>query len=75
MAEEEIPPPYLIDEKEGQLKQGSWGQQETKEDDLGEETEGLTLVDARNVFNEISCLAMLCMVRHRWPSGVIFALN
>ena len=35
MAEEEIPPPYLIGKKEGQLTQGSWGQQETKEDKAG----------------------------------------
>ena len=30
---------------------------------------GTTLVDACNGFNELSRLAMLCTVRHRWPAG------
>ena len=46
-----------------------------KEEEVGEETESLTLIDARNVFNDLSCLAMLWTVRHYWPSGSIFALN
>ena len=30
---------------------------------------GTTLVDARNGFSELSRLAMLWTVRHRWPPG------
>jgi hypothetical protein len=37
--------------------------------------EGLTLIDARNGFNELSCYAMLWTARHRWPKGVGFAFN
>jgi hypothetical protein len=37
--------------------------------------EGLTLVDARNGFNKLSCYAMLWTARHRWPKGVRFAFN
>ena len=33
------------------------------------------LVDARNEFNELSRLAMLWTVRHRWLAGARFALN
>ena len=33
------------------------------------------LVDSRNGFNELSRLAMICTVRHRWPAGEIFAFN
>ena len=36
---------------------------------------GTTLVDARNRLNELSCLAMLWTVRHRWSSGARFAFN
>ena len=36
---------------------------------------GITLVDARNVFNEMIRLAMLWNVRHCWPAGVTFAFN
>ena len=39
------------------------------------EPSGTTLVDARNGFNELSRLAMLWTVRHRWPAGVRFAFN
>ena len=34
-----------------------------------------TLVDARNEFNELSRLAMLWTVRHRWPAGARFTFN
>jgi hypothetical protein len=37
--------------------------------------EGLTLVDARNGFNELSRYAMLWTARHRWPKGARFAFN
>ena len=39
------------------------------------EPSGTTLVDARNGFNELSRLAMLWTVRHRWPAGARFAFN
>ena len=39
------------------------------------EPSGTTLVDARNRFNEVSRLAMLWTVQHRWPAGAIFAFN
>ena len=39
------------------------------------EPNGITLVDAGNVFNELSRLAMLWTVRHRWPAGARFAFN
>ena len=40
-------------------------------DFLTQDTEpsGTTLVDACNGFNELSRLAMLWTVRHRWPAG------
>ena len=34
-----------------------------------------TLVDARNGFNELSRLAMVWTVRHRWPAGARFSFN
>jgi hypothetical protein len=37
--------------------------------------EGLTLVDARNGFNELYSYAMLWTARHRWPNGAPFAFN
>ena len=39
------------------------------------ELSGTTLVDARNGFNELSRLAILLTVQHRWPDGARFALN
>ena len=39
------------------------------------EPSGKTLFDAGNGFNELSRLAMLWNVRHRWPEGARFALN
>ncbi len=35
----------------------------------------MTLVDARNGFNELSRYAMLWTARHRWPKGTRFAFN
>jgi hypothetical protein len=37
--------------------------------------EGLTLVDARNGFNELNRFGMLWSVRHLWPQGAQFAFN
>ena len=39
------------------------------------EPSGTTLFHACNGFNELSHLAMLWNVRHRWPSGARFAFN
>ena len=39
------------------------------------ELSGITLVHARNGFNKLSRLAMLCTVRHCWPAGARFAFN
>ena len=39
------------------------------------EPSGTTLVDARNGFNELSRLAMLWTVRHRWLAESRFAFN
>ena len=36
---------------------------------------GTPLVDTRNGFNELSRLAMMWTVRHRWPAGARFAFN
>ena len=46
-----------------------------KEEGAGEETEGITLIDTGNGFNELSLLAMLWTVGHRWPLGSRCALN
>ena len=43
----------------------------TQEADLS----GTTIVDVHNGFNELSRLAMLWTVRHRWPAGAKFAFN
>ena len=39
------------------------------------EPSGTKLVDARNGFNELSCLEILWTVRHRCPAGARFAFN
>lgn len=44
-----------------------------EDDDLP--TDAFTMVDARNGFNELSRLAMLWTVRHRWPKGSRFSFN
>ena len=46
-----------------------------KEEEEVEETDGVTLIDTINVFNELSCLTVLWKARHHWPSGARFALN
>jgi len=61
--EEDEDPPWVA-EAEG----GSRGE-------LDDGPEGLTLVDARNGFNELSRYAMLWTARHRWPKGAPFAFN
>eukprot|EP00957_Ditylum_brightwellii_P005822 442985-Ditylum_brightwellii.AAC.1 len=42
---------------------------------LGDGPSGTTLVDVRNGFNELSHMAMLWKVRHRWPKGAHFLFN
>ena len=39
------------------------------------DTSRTTLVDARNGFNELIQMVMLCMVRHRWPAVERFSFN
>ena len=39
------------------------------------ELSGTTIGDARNGFNELSRLEMLCTVRHHWPEGMRFVLS
>ena len=39
------------------------------------ELSGTTIVDARNGFNKLSRLEMLCTVQHRWPAGARFMFN
>ena len=39
------------------------------------ETGGTKLVDAHNGFNDLSRLAMFCMVLHCWRTGVRFTFN
>ncbi len=45
------------------------------EGDQWDGPEGLTLIDARNGFNELSHYAMLWTARHRWPESTRFAFN
>ena len=65
--------------RESEVEEGGRGTQQALEDleSLMQEAEpsGTTPVDARNGFNELSRLAMLWTVRHRWPAGAIFAFN
>jgi hypothetical protein len=48
---------------------------EELQEDSEDGPEGLTIVDARNGFNELSRYAMLWTVRHRWPKGAGFSFN
>ena len=66
-------------ERESEGEEGGGGNQRAlvSLEFLTQETEpsGTTLVDAPNGFNELSRLAMLWIVQHRWPAGAIFAFN
>ena len=55
----EDPPTQLIGRAEGIITQETMQEPVVKEEEAREETDGLTLIDARNGFNEISCLAIL----------------
>ena len=66
---------YLKSCSDGIFTQETLEETEVKEEEVVEETEGITLVDDRNGFNKLSLLAMLWTVRHRLFSGEIFALN
>ena len=39
------------------------------------EPDGTSLDDARNGFNKLIQMAMLWIMRHRWPAGARFAFN
>jgi hypothetical protein len=41
----------------------------------GESDWGFLLVDARNAFNELNCIAMLWVIQHEWPSCARFTFN
>ena len=66
-------------EKTGKGEEEGEGNQRALEalEFLTQDTEprGTTLIDARNGFNDLSRLAMLWNVRHRWPAGERFAFN
>ena len=66
-------------DKEREGEEGGGGTQRALEalEFLTQEAEssGTTLVDAHNGFNELSRLAMLWTVRHRWPARARFAFN
>ena len=44
-------------------------------EETDEDFEGMTLVDAKNGFNELSRYAMLWTVRHKWAKVSRFAMN
>ena len=62
-----------------EVEEGGGGNQQALEDPefLTQDAEpsGTTLVDARNGFNDLSRLAMLWAVQHRWPARARFAFN
>eukprot|EP00957_Ditylum_brightwellii_P198386 15117760-Ditylum_brightwellii.AAC.1 len=62
-----------------QPSQSGWGLEAEDEQApvmaLGSRPGGTTLVDARNGFNELSRLAMLWTVHHRWTAGARFVFN
>ena len=69
-----------VEEDEGSVgEEGGGGTQQAVEalEFLTQEAEssGTTLIDARNGFNELSRLAVLWTVRHRWTAGARFAFN
>ena len=49
--------------------------EDESEEDVGEGFEGLTLVDTRNGFNELSRYLILWTVRHCWAKGSRFSFN
>ena len=57
------------------LAQDIPGSTDTVGTEAVEETGGLTLIDSIKLFNEISRLAILWNIRHRWPAEARFALN
>ena len=51
------------------------GVQALLDENLTTEEWGFFLVDAKNAFNEINQVKILCMVRHLWPPGACFVFN
>ena len=68
-----------VEERGREGEEGGGGNQQALEslEFLTQESEpsGTMIVDSRNGFKELSRLAMLWTVRHRWSSGAIFAFN
>ena len=60
---------------DGLFTQEALEETKVREEEEGEETEGLIHIYARNGFNKLYLLIMLWTVRHRFPLGVIFTLN
>ena len=62
-----------------EVEEGGGGTQQALETleflSQGAEPSGTTRVDACNSFNELSRLALLWTVRHRWPAGARFAFK
>ena len=46
-----------------------------KEEEEGENTKGITLIDFINGFNKLSRLAMIWTVMYLWPPGARFSFN
>ena len=61
--------------EDGLFRKEAMEEMEANEEEAGEDIKGITLIDSRNGFNEVSRLTMLWMVSHCWPSGAIFSLN
>ena len=68
-----------VEDEEREGEEGGGGTQRALEalEFLTQEAEpsGNTLVDSRNGFNELSRLAILWTVQHRWPAGARFLFN
>ena len=64
MEELEDPPTQISGGAEEIMTQETAREPMVKEEEVGEETESLTLIYARNFFNDISCLAMIWTVSH-----------
>ena len=64
-----------MESEEGGLRGGLFSLKDTVLLTHYVEPGGTTFVDARNGFNELSCLTMLWTVRHHCLAGAMFAFN